>query len=136
MEGKQKKRWRWWGGNYDFISVRKGKIRLCDDSFVSLSKYWDEKLLLKRAFKTYPNFCCALISYSMEWKFLESAVPPVSLGLPGITTCVRGLAWQEGACTRYGAAVCARATALQLELSWFKTAENLVPVHIVQLWCL
>lgn len=83
-----RKRWRWWGINYEFISVRKGKIRLSDNIFVSLSKYWDVKLLLKWVFKIYPHFCCALISYSMEWKFLEPAVPPVSLELAGITTCV------------------------------------------------
>lgn len=125
------KRWRWWGINYEFISVRKGKIRLSDNNFVSLSKYWDVKLLLKWVFKIYPHFCCALISYSTEWKFPEPAVPPVSLELAGITTCV-----PVGSCGRKVFA-CTRATALQLaEPGWFKTAENMVHVCIVQLWCL
>lgn len=80
-----RKMWRRWGGNYEFISVRKGKIRLCDNSFVSLSKFLDVKFLLKCAFKIYPYFCCALISYSLGWKFLELAV---SLEVPGVTPCV------------------------------------------------
>lgn len=42
-----RKRWRWWGRNYEFISVRKGNVRLSDNSFVSLSKFLDVKLLLK-----------------------------------------------------------------------------------------
>lgn len=76
-----RKRCRCWGGNCEFTSVSKGKIRLSDNSFFSLSNFLDVKLLLKWSFKIYSYFCRVLISYSVEWKFLELVV---SLELPGI----------------------------------------------------
>lgn len=131
-----RKRWRWWGRNYEFISVRKGNVRLSDNSFVSLSKFLDVKLLLKWVFKIYPYFCSAkncILFYGMEVSRISSLFGSAWYNY----MCVAGRCLHAGTWLLHCHTVCTTATALQLtQLNWFKTAENVVHISIVQLWCL